>query len=90
MSEVQSGSHGPINETSAAIPGSERPKQPTWSPLVKGAMKSCFCFSLPNIWMGPMYRELLALMITPAEAQPLVRENKVKSVPLFTKCSSIF
>lgn len=52
-------------------PGSLRPKQPIFSPFVKGLIKSSFCLSLPNLFMGPRYKELFTLIITPADAHPL-------------------
>lgn len=53
------------------LPGSLRPKHPIGSPVVNGLINSSFCLSFPNLLMGPRYKELFTLIITPAEAQPL-------------------
>lgn len=53
------------------LPGSLRPKHPIFSPFVKGLIYSSFCLSFPNLLIGPRYKELFTLIITPADAQPL-------------------
>lgn len=57
------------------LPGSLSPKHPIFSPVVKGLINSSFCFSLPNLLMGPRYKELFTLIITPADAQPLKQNH---------------
>ena len=37
---------------SEPLPGSERPKQPSFSPLANGVSQRCFCSSVPNLSTG--------------------------------------
>mmetsp|Transcript_25736 Transcript_25736/g.75425 ORF Transcript_25736/g.75425 Transcript_25736/m.75425 type:complete len:208 (-) Transcript_25736:326-949(-) len=55
---------------SEPFPGSERPKQPSFSPLAKGVSHSSFCSSVAYLRTGAQYRLLLALMMTPVDAHP--------------------
>mmetsp|Transcript_15033 Transcript_15033/g.33619 ORF Transcript_15033/g.33619 Transcript_15033/m.33619 type:complete len:253 (+) Transcript_15033:752-1510(+) len=55
---------------SEPLPGSERPKQPSFCPEANGTSHCCFCCSVPYRSKGSQYRLLLTDMMTPDEAQP--------------------
>ena len=70
---------------SEPLPGSESPKQPSFSPRANGVSHSRFCSSVPKLSTGSQYSELFTDMITPVEAQP----REISSIAIAYASTSI-